>query len=185
MEREGVNPTSVAHAPSSDGRLSPAKQAPAIQCAGLPANKGVLAADREKFNLLHLSGTMRPAGLAQPGEVASRRANSPLTSPTYPVSAAESDARTDQAGARPFRAYISSIKLRRLIRNAPDFQTRLQLQQLQSSRPSQPHKARSGAKTGTGHSRPPQGERTERTSSRGMAISDRPQSHSRGLEENR
>ncbi len=143
----------------------------------LPA-KRVLESDREKFEPFHLPGTMRSAGPVKPGDAASRHASSPLTRPSYLASAAESDARANQVGALPFRAYISSIKLRRLIRNAPNFQTRIKLQQLQDTPGIQLRKEKAGNKTNTTAGRRPQSERAERTSSRGMAISNRPQGHS-------
>lgn len=176
---EGVSPTGAAHARSSD-----AKPANAAQCAGLPA-KRVLESDREKFEPFHLPGTMRSAGPVKPGDAASRHASSPLTRPSYLASAAESDARANQVGALPFRAYISSIKLRRLIRNAPNFQTRIKLQQLQDTPGIQLRKEKAGNKTNTTAGRRPQSERAERTSSRGMAISNRPQGHSHGLGKSR
>jgi len=52
---------------------------------------------------------------------------------TYFASETESNARSDQVGVRAFHAYTSSIKLRRLMRNAPDFRTRIKLQQLQNN----------------------------------------------------
>ena len=182
---EGVSPTSAALTQTTDARSSGAKPAKAAQCAALPVNKGSLAADREELNLLHLSGTMRSAGPRKPGDVASRHAHSPLTRPGYLASAAESDARPDQVGALPFRAYISPIKLRRLIRNAPDLQTRINRQQLQNDAGSQVRKEKAGKKTSAIGGKPLRGERAERTSSRGMAISDRPQGHFHGLGESR
>jgi hypothetical protein len=165
--------------------VSPISAAHATQCAGILANKRVLEAEGEKFDLSHLSRTMRSAGPAKSGEVASHRADSPLTRPTNLASAAEPDAGADQVGALPFRAYASPIKLRRLIRKAPDFKTRIKLQQLQSGPGIQPRKEKAGKETSATAGKPLRGERADRTSSRGMGISDRPQGHSHGLGESR
>ena len=69
--------------------------------------------------------------------------------PTYSASEAGPDEHSDQVGDRAFHAYISPIKLRRLIRNAPDFRTRMKLQQLQNNPATQfDTKRRSIRKTG-------------------------------------
>jgi len=192
--------TSVANAQSIDARSSSAKQVYAAECAGNSINKKALGADVEKFTILNRPQSMRSAGSTKPGTVTSLHVNSPYhangsaalepagmtpsampPNPTYSASEAESDARSDQVGVRAFHAYISSIKLRRLIRNAPDFRTRIKLQQLQNNPATQLRKARVVTKTGAGDWRPLQGESANRTSSRRSDTHDRPRDNPRTL----
>jgi hypothetical protein len=177
----GANPQSVY------ARFSNAKQAQSAECAGNPINKKVLGAGVEQFTILNRPRT----GSMKPGTVTSLHVNSPYhangsasampPAPTYFASEAESDARSDQVGVRAFHAYISSIKLRRLIRNAPDFRTRIKLQQLQNNPATQLHKARVVTKTGAAARRPLQGERANRTSSWRSDTHDRPRDNPRNL----
>jgi hypothetical protein len=101
--------------------------------------------------ILNGSGASKPARMT-PSAVASA-----------PTSAAP-EAPADQPGGRAFHAYISSIKLRRLIRNASDFRTRIKLQQLQNNPANQPHHARGDTKPGSAAGRPLQAERVSRVS---------------------
>lgn len=175
----GANPSSVY------ARFSNTKQAQSPECPGILTDERVLGAGGEKFTILNRPRTIRSAGPTNPGTVTSLQAHSPYhpngsaglgrvrtqpsampSTPTYFASEAESDARSDQVGVRAFHAYISSIKLRRLIRNAPDFRTRIKLQQLQNNPATQLHRARVVTKTGGAAKRPLQGERAYRTSSR-------------------
>lgn len=190
MGLEVSGSTSVANSRSIYARSSSAKQVYAAQCAGNWINKKAPGAGVEKFTILH-----RPQ--AKPGTVASLHVNSPYhangsaglepvrgmpsampPAPTYFASETEPDPHSDQASVRAFHAYISSIKLRRLIRNAPDFRTRIKLQQLQSSPATQRHKAGVFTKTGAVATRPLQGERAKRTSSRRSDTHDRPRHNS-------
>jgi hypothetical protein len=123
----GSNPQSVY------ARFSNAKQAQSAECAGNSANKKALGAGAEKS--LHTKSPYGSAGL----KPVRMMPNAMPPAPTYFASEAESNARSDQVGVRPFHAYISSIKLRRLIRNAPDFRTRIKLQQLQKNPATQLH----------------------------------------------
>jgi hypothetical protein len=192
--------TSVANAQSIHGRSSSAKQAYAAECAGNSINKKALGAGVEKFTILNRPQTMRSAGSTKPSTVTSLHVNSPYyangsaglepvgmmpsalpPTPTYFASEAEPDARSDQVGVRAFHAYISSIKLRRLIRNAPDFRTRIKLQQLQNNPATQLHKARVGTKTGAAARRPLHGEHANRTPSRRSDTHDRPRDNPRTL----
>jgi hypothetical protein len=197
--------TSVANAQSIYARSSSAKQAQSAECAGNPINKKALGAGVEKFAILNRPQTMRSAGSPKPGTVTSLHVNSPYHNspyqangsaglepvgmmpsamppvPTYFASEAESDAHPDQVGVRAFHAYTSSIKLRRLIRNAPDFRTRIKLQQLQNNPATQLHKARVVTKTGAAARRPPQGERANRTSSWNSDTHDRRRDNPRKL----
>jgi hypothetical protein len=173
--------TSVAHAQSIYSRSSSVKQAHVAECAGISTNKKVLGAGIEKFTILNRPGTIRSAGSTKPGMVTSRHAHSPLPVPTNFASEAELDGHPDQAGVRNFHAYISSIKLRRLIRNAPDFRTRITLQQLQNNPANQLHKAKVVSKTGALARRPLQGEPANRTSSSRSNTHDRPREKPRTL----
>jgi hypothetical protein len=192
--------TSVANAQSIYARSSSAKQAYAAECAGNSINKKALGGGVEKFTTLNRPQTMRSAGSTKPGTVTSLRVNSPYhangsaglepvgmvpsgmpLAHTHFASEAESDAHPDQVGVRAFHAYTSSIKLRRLIRNAPDFRTRIKLQQLQNNPATQPHKAKVGTKTGAAAGRPLQGERANRTSSWRSDTHNRPRDNPRSL----
>jgi hypothetical protein len=190
----GANPQ------SAYARFSNAKQAQSAECAGNSIDKKAFGAGAEEFTILNHPQTMRSAGSTKPGTVTSLHVNSPYhnspyhangsaglesvgmtpsamrPAPTYFASEVESDARSDQVGVRAFHAYISSIKLGRLIRNAPDFRTRIKLQQLQNNPATQLHKARVGTKTGAAAKRPLQGERANRTSSRRSDTHGRSQS---------
>jgi hypothetical protein len=195
--------TSVANAQSIYARSSSAKQAYAAECAGNSINKKALGAGVEKFTILNHPQSMRSAWSTKPGTVTSLHMNSPYhnssyhangsaglesvgmtpsampPAPTYFASEAEPDLRSDQVGVRAFHAYISSIKLRRLIRNAPDFRTRIKLQQLQNNPVTQLHKARVFTKTGAAARRPLQSERANGTSSRRSDTHDRPRDNPR------
>ena len=184
----GANPESVY------ARFSNAKQVQSAECAGNSANKKALGAGVD-FTILNHPQTIRRAGSTNPGTVTSRHVNPPYhahgsagleavrmmpsampPAPTYFASETESNARSDQVGVRAFHAYTSSIKLRNLMRNAPDFRTRIKLQQLQNNLATQPHQTRVGTETGATASRPRHGERANRTSSRRSDTHGRSQS---------
>jgi hypothetical protein len=192
--------TSGVNAQSIDARSSSAKQVYAAECGGSSINKKALGADVEKFTILNRPQAIQSAGSTKPGTVTSLHVHSPYPAhgsarpervrpqpsamppnPTYFASEAEPDVRSDQASVRAFHAYISSITLRRLIRNAPDFRTRMKLQQLQNNPATQLHKARVLTKTGGADWRPLQGESANRTSSRRSDTHDRPRDNSRTL----
>jgi len=173
MGLEERGSASGANPPSVYARLSNAKQAQSTECPEILTDKRVLGAGAEKFTILN-----RP----KPGTVTSFRVNSPYhangsaslepagmmpsaipPTPNYFAPKAEPDAHPDQVGVRAFHAYISSIKLRRLIRNAPDFRTRIKLQQLQNNSATQLHKARVVTRTGAAASRTLQGGRVVRS----------------------
>jgi hypothetical protein len=197
MGQEVSRSTSAAPAQSISARSSNAQQA--AECAGSSINTKALGAGVENLTVLNHPQTMRSAGAKKPGMATSLHGNSPYrvpgrvglepvvmipgampaAAPTYFASEAESDAHPDQVGVRAFHAYTSSIKLRRLIRNAPDFRTRIQLQQLQSS--PQLHKAWAATKTGAAASGPLQGERANRTSSPRPDAHHRPRGNPRKL----
>jgi hypothetical protein len=152
---------STVNAQSIDARSSSAKQVYAAECGGNSINKNALGAGVKKFTILNRPQAIRSAGSTKPGTVTSLHVHSPYPAhgsarpervrtqpramppnPTYFASEVEPDVRSDRASVRTFRAYISSITLRRLIRNAPDFRTRIKLQQLQNNPATQRHKAR-------------------------------------------
>jgi hypothetical protein len=174
----GANPESLYD------RFSNAKQVQSAECAGNSANKKALGAGVD-FTILNHPQTIRRAGSTKPATVTSRHVTPPYhahgsagleavrmmpsampPAPTYFASENESNARSDQVGVRAFHAYTSSIKLRRLMRNAPDFRTRIKLQQLQNNLVTLPHQTRVDTETGAAASRPRHGERANRTSSR-------------------
>jgi hypothetical protein len=144
------------------------QQTRSTECTGVSRNEEVLSA------------TLPSAGSTKPRTRASLQAHAqhhahgstalakgtPGFMPSAPgYSAAENkpDTNPDQSSIRTYHAYISSIKLRRLIRNAPDFKTRIQLQQLENHPAKQLHRARAGTTKGA---RPREGERLSRSSSR-------------------
>ena len=144
------------------------KQTRSTECTGVSRNEEVL------------SGTLPSADSTKPRTRPSLQAHAqhhahgstalakgtPGVMPSTPgYSAAENKADTnpDQPSIRTYHAYISSIKLRRLIRNAPDFRTRMRLQQLENHPAKQLHPARTGTNKGA---RPREGERLSRSSSR-------------------
>jgi hypothetical protein len=173
MGLEERGSASGANPQSAYARLSNPKQAQSNECPEILTDKRVLGAGAEKFTILN-----RP----KPGTVTSLRVNSPYhangsaglepagmmpsaitPTPNYFAPKAEPDAHPDQVGVRAFHVYISSIKLRRLIRNAPDFRTRIKLQQLQNKPATQLHRTRVGASTATAARRTLQGERLTRS----------------------
>jgi hypothetical protein len=170
--------TNAAHAQSMYARSSSAQRE--TECGGNSINKTALGSGVERFTILNRPQSMRSAGLTKRGTVTSLRVNSPYyanrsaglepvgiaPAPTHFASETESDAHPDQVGVRAFHAYTSSIKLRRLIRNASDFRTRIKLQQLQNN--PQLHKAKAAARGSL------QGDRASRTSSRISDTHDRP-----------
>jgi hypothetical protein len=194
-----ATPGTHGNAPSVDVRLSSARSSSTQQvaeCAGNSINKKAIGAgvDVERLTILNRPQTTGSAGPAKSGTATSLHVNSPYNAhgstslepvgiapaPTYFVSEAEPDAHPDHVGVRAFHAYTSSIKLRRLIRNTPDFRTRIRLQQLQNSPAAQLHKARAATKTGAAR-RPLQGERANRASSPGSDTHGRPRENARNL----
>ena len=179
--------TSVANAQSIYDRSSRAKQAYAAECGGISTNQKALTAGAEEFTIFNRPASIRSAGLTKPGTLplqvnSAHHANgSAGPAPTYIASDAEPDVRADQVNVRAFHAYVSSIKLRRLIRNAPDFRTRIKLQQLQNNPATHSHKARVGIAAGTAARRPLHGERANRTSSRRSDTHGRPRDDPRTL----
>ena len=192
----GANPQ------SAYPRLSGAKQAHSTECAGKSTDERVLGAGvNKKFTTLN--STIKSAGsTTKSGTVTPLQVNSPYRQngaggpngsggpeptrmtavPSAPPSTASeggADAPSDQPGDRAFHAYISSIKLRRLIRNASDFQTRMKLQQLQDNPANQLHHARVDPKTGHTVRRPLKGER--RSSSPGSVTHSGPRDNPRTL----
>ncbi len=171
---------------------STSAQQPA-KCTGNSINRTAPGAGVEEPTTLNRHQTMRSGRSTNPGTVASNHVNSQYRAhgsggfaprgiapaPTYLASEAESDAHPDVVGVGAFHAYTSSIKLRRLIRNAPDFRTRAQLQQLQNGPAAQPHKARAATKTVAAAREPLPGERTNRTSLRRSDTHGRPHDNQR------
>jgi hypothetical protein len=144
---DASGPAAAAGPPAMDARLLSAKQAQSAECAEmLPDKQEPGAATLANLNP---NRAIRSAAAAKPGAVPSFQVNSlshpygsgglnsssltpgarPSASPHF-ASEAEPEEYSDQLGGRAFHAYISPIKLRRLIRNAPDYRTRKKLQQL-------------------------------------------------------
>ena len=129
------------------------------------SNQKALIAGAEEVTIFNRPASIRSAGSTTPGTVTKLQMNSPqhphgsasfesgVTTPsaippvpTYAGSEAEQpNARADQVNLRAFHAYVSPIKLRRLIRNAPDYRTRIKLQQLENNPATQSRKPRVGA----------------------------------------
>jgi hypothetical protein len=165
----GPNPHSVY--PTS---LS-AKQSHSFECPGILTDNGELGAGIGTSAILNPNRSIRSAGSAKPGAVTSSRA--PLhpnsagvhsmagtpsalpSAPTHFASEAGPEEHSDQLGARAFHAYISPIQLRKAIRNASDFRTRMKLQQLQNNQVTKLHNTRTDAKPG----KPTHGERVRAT----------------------
>jgi hypothetical protein len=192
---EGSRSATAANAPSIYARSSGAQQAYVADCAGNSLNNKALGSGVERLTIVDRPQTIRSGGSTKPGTVTSFHGNSPshvhgsaglepvggAPAPTYVASEAESDAYPEEGGVRAFHAYTSSIKLRRLIRNAPDFRTRIQLQQLQNNPAAQLHQARAATKTGAAARSPLQGERANRTSLPRSDTHDRPRGNPRKL----
>ena len=167
--------------PGTSSSVGPVVRRSAAGCAGNSTNKKAVGAGVDEVAILNRPRTLRSSGSMKPGTVTTFHGNSwyqaPRTAgidpvgianrPAYLASEAESDAHPDHAGARAFHAYTSSIKLRRLIRNAPDFPTRIKLQQLQTN----PHMH---PKTGAVARGTLQRERAKQMSSRRSDTHDRP-----------
>jgi hypothetical protein len=169
-------------------RLLSATQPNSTECAGISTNQRGLETGVEKFTNLNLSGPLRSPGSTKPGTLTALQVNSPhhghggagrarvtpgIMPSTHFALGNREDTNPDQVGIRAYHAYISSIKLRRWIRNAPDFRTRSKLQQLEN--PPQSHKARVDTKKGARAGRPREGERVSRSSSRKSDASDQAQ----------
>jgi hypothetical protein len=176
-------------------RLSHAKQARSVECPGILTDKKVTGAGAERFTLLNRSRVMRSAEAANPGPLTSLQVHPPYHpngsagletvrslpsaipySPTDTASEEGPVAHSGLIGDRAFHAYLSSVKLRRLIRNTLDFRMRNKLQQLQENPASPSHRAGTQAP-----SRERKGERVTRTSSQRSHAHDRSQGNSQTL----
>jgi hypothetical protein len=157
--------------------LSGAKQVHSTECAGKSTDDRVLGVGVDKKFLNRTAISARST--TKPGREPARM--TALPSATSAASEGEADAPSGQPGDRAFHAYISSIKLRRLIRNAPDLQTRMKLQQLQHNPANQLHHARVDTKTGRAARRPLKGERVSRSSSPGSVTHGGPRGNPRTL----
>jgi hypothetical protein len=180
---------SGANPPLVYSRLSNVRRTQSVQCPEVLKDKKVTGASVEDLTVRDRPRTVRPASPTNAGTLTSLQVHSPYypsggpglatvraprsvipSSPTSFAPEDESGARSNQAGDRVFHAYLSSIKLRRLIRNTTDFRTRIKLQQLQNN-PASPSHAR----------RALNGEHGRRMSSRRSHTHDRSQSNSRSL----
>jgi hypothetical protein len=168
-------------------------QSHSFECPGILTDKGELGAGIGAPAILNPNRSIRLAGSAKPGAVTSSDFHAPLhpnsagahsmtgtpsavpSAPTQFASEAGSEEHSDQLGARAFHAYISPIQLRKAIRNAPDFRTRVKLQQLQNDRANKLHNTRTDAKPG----KPPHGERVRATPLRRSDTKSRPRGNPR------
>jgi hypothetical protein len=185
--------TSVANGQSIYARSSSARQVYAAECAGASIKKKALGADGEKLTILNRPqtkpGTVPSLPVNSPGHAHGsaglepvRRMSSVMPpAPTHFASDAEPDLRSDRVGVHAFHAYVSSIKLRRLIRDEPDFRTRVKLQQLQNNPATQLHKAKGFTKTRAVAAKPVQDERANQTPSRRADTHDRRRHNSPAL----
>jgi hypothetical protein len=167
-------------------------QSHSAECPGILTNKGELGARAGTPAILNPNRSIRSAGLAKPGAATSSQVDASLhpnsaglhsmtvtpravpSAPTHFASEAGADEHSDQLGARAFHAYISSIKLRKSIRDASDFRTRMKLQQLQNSPATKLHNTGIDAKAGQVAGKPPHGERARATPLRGSDANSRP-----------
>jgi hypothetical protein len=166
-------------------RLSSAKQAHAAQCDGILTDKRAPEAEAKKLTILDHPSTIRSVGSTKPGSAGLKPV---WMTPSATPSAAKHfgpeagpDERSGQVSDRTFHAYISSIKLRRSIRNAPDFRTRIKLQQLQNDPATKLHAAGRNTKTGKVAKRSLKGGRIRPTSSPGADAHDRSRDNPRTL----
>jgi len=187
---------SEANRQPANPRLS-AQPARSDECAGkLTDEPGLGIGVEKKFTTLNR--TVGSTGsTTKPGTVTPRQLNSPAylndggaphpakttlsAAPTSAAPEAGQDAPSDQPGGRAFRAYTSSIKLRRLIRNASDFRTRIKLQQLQDHSANQLHHARVDTKPGSAAGGRLQAGRVSRMPSAESVTRGGPRDHPRTL----
>jgi hypothetical protein len=192
----GTNASLGANPQSAYPRVSGAKHS--AECGGKLTEDQMLGVGIDAKSTI-LSPAVRPAGsTTKPGPVTALRVNSPYhlngsggpgpgrstavpSAPASAVSEGGPDAPSDLLGVRAFHAYTSPIKLRKLIRNASDFRTRIRLQQLQDNPANQLHRARVDTKTGQAARRPLKAERMRRSSSPGAATHGGPRDNSRTL----
>jgi hypothetical protein len=168
-------------------------QSHSFECPRTSTDKGELGAGIGTPAILNPNRSRRSAGSAKPGAVTSSRFDAPLhpnsaglnsmtmtpsavpSAPTDFASEAGPGEHSDQLGVRAFHAYISSIKLRKSIRNASDFRTRMKLQQLQNDRATKLHNTRTEAKD----RKPPHGKRGPATPLRRIRCEGRPRGNPR------
>lgn len=140
---------SGANTPLVYPRLSSVKRAHSVDCPAVLTDKQVTGAGVGNVTVRSPLRTMRSGGPANPRTLTSLQLHSPYdpngrtglgtlpgATPSSPIDFASQNGRVspaDQLGDRAFHAYVSSVKLRRLIRDAPDFHTRITLQQLQDN----------------------------------------------------
>lgn len=196
--RDASEPAGAANPPSVDAMLMSAKQAHPAECGGILTAKIELRSGVETSAILSPNRAIRSAGSMKLGAVNSFQVSSPLHPnesaglnptrttpsaqppvPTHFASQAGPDEYSDLVGERAFHPYISSIKLRRLIRNAPDFRTRMKLQQLQNDSATRLHHERGDPKTGQLAGKPLQGEPVRATSLRRSDANGRPRGNPR------
>ena len=161
-------------------------------CPEILTDKRVPESEAEKFTILDHPSTIRSAGSTRPGSATSRQATSPLhpsgsagqkpvwmtrsatpTAAKHVGSEAGPVETSDQVSDGTFHAYISSAKLRRAIRNASDFRTRIKLQQLQKNSATEVAIAGRNTKTGQVAKRSLKGGRIHPSSSSKSDAHDR------------
>jgi hypothetical protein len=174
VTRDASGPVGAAHPPLLDAKLS--QQAQLGECGGILTEKKKLGAGVETLpNSRH---EISPSASAKPGGATlfpvhslvsvngSAGSNPARTMPrAMPSSStkltlvAKPDELNDPGDGREFHAYVSAIKLRRWIRNAPDFRTRDKLAQLGNNSETKSHGPRGDTKTGRLVSKPRASER--------------------------
>jgi hypothetical protein len=181
----------AANPPAVAARLLSAKQAQSAECAGILPDKQELRAGAGTLSILTPNRDIRSGASAKSGAVTSFQVNSALhpngsaglnsirimpgtmpSASTHFASEAEPDEYSDQLDGRAFHAYISPIKLRRLIRNAPDYRTRKKLQQLKPA--TRLHRAKLDTKTTQPAGLLTPGQLARATSLRRSGANDRP-----------
>jgi hypothetical protein len=194
--RDARGPAGAVNPASVDAKSMSAKQAGPGESAGILSDKKRLGAV-ETTAILSPNRAIRSAGSTKLGAVTSLQVTpfhpngstgmnsmrtTPSAMPSAPTHFASKDGpdeHSDLVGERAFHAYISPIKLRRLIRNAPDFRTRMKLEQLQNNPATKLHHARVDTKRGQLASNPPQGEHVRVTSLRTSDANARPRRNPR------
>lgn len=183
---------SGANPPLGYSRRSRVRQAQSVECSEASNDKNVTEGSVENFTVRNRPRAMQSAG-QNAGPLTSLRVHSPyypngstgsgtlrtpanVTPPTGFAEENRSGTRSNRAGDPAFHAYLSSVKLRRLLRNTPDFRTRIKLQQLQNNPTGPSHAAGAGVARGALNN-----DHGSRTSSPGFRRHDRPHGSSQSL----
>jgi hypothetical protein len=175
VTRDATGEAATADPPSAAARPLSAKRANSAECGGTLTGQKELGAGAETH--LNPNRAIRTAGAATSFHVHAqfppkdsaglnpiRTTPGALPSASTSASGAAPDELSGQGDGRRFHAYVSSIKLRRWIRNAPDFRTRKKLEQLRDNAETKSRHVRADSKTGKLAGKRRQGERVRGSS---------------------